>query len=495
MLTTKGGKAILSATGTYTISHAPSASLTLRYQIHNGYAADPTPAHGNPYRPVVRPTWFQLIGESSFITPKDQDDREAKLTWAHWPQNWVIASNLDNGSPAQALSVHGLIQSNSIGGLAVKTFTRPIENGTLRFAVHGAWQDTAEKFADDLCQILSSQRRFWGDQSGPYFVSLITIAPEEGRTSIGGTGRHKGFALYATRNAEDAAVKWVIAHEHLHTWIPRRLGKLAAPEEQDYWFSEGFTEFYTLRTLAQAGVYSFDDCIKKLNDMLAEHDASSFRTQPNEQVAASFWKTRHAERMPYLRGFFLALHWDAQIRAATQSKKNLDDVMRHLRDRFAKTDTQSGDLMRPSLVSAFKAVAGIDITGDISAYVENARPIPFPVDLLNPHIVLKTQPKYERGWKIRREGEKKIIEDVKEDSPAYRAGVRNGMLLLKQLPTESQNENVIHVFEMLDGAEQRLVRYQPKQSESLGSREIVIAKDIEATAQAAVIKLISGDQD
>src|SRR6185436_12913525 len=95
-----------------------------------------------------------------------------------------------------------------------------------------------------------SHNAFWQDPNDPFLVTLLPIIGTPNSQSLGGTGRGDAFALFATDNNPDSVINRILAHEHIHTWIPRSLGRMPNKDEaRDYWFSEGFTDFYANRLL------------------------------------------------------------------------------------------------------------------------------------------------------------------------------------------------------------------------------------------------------
>ncbi|MGL1562936.1 hypothetical protein ACSTHQ_00210, partial [Vibrio parahaemolyticus] len=76
-----------------------------------------------------------------------------------------------------------------------------------------------------------------------------------------------------------------------HTWNPWRLGRMAgAPAERaDYWFSEGFTDFYARRLLLRSGVFSLEEFAADWNDALRAYANNPARLEPNRRVVERFW--------------------------------------------------------------------------------------------------------------------------------------------------------------------------------------------------------------
>ena len=73
-----------------------------------------------------------------------------------------------------------------------------------------------------------------------------------------------------------------------------------------YWFSEGATEFYTMRLLTRAGLQSPERSRDVLNNKLQRYAANSKRGVGADAAGALFWTDADGEQIPYLRGYLAA---------------------------------------------------------------------------------------------------------------------------------------------------------------------------------------------
>ncbi len=474
------------------ISHRPGAPLTVRYRLVNGYGGDPAPGMGNPYRPVIRPTWFQLIGDAAFIEVEGRQEAPVRVRWTGWPKAWRHASDLDHGEMGRTLRSQELIDSVSIGGTALSIHEREIEGGRLRFAVLGEWDFRTSGFADELASIVSAQRRFWGDANGPFFVSMTPIAAAGDWRSAGGAGRGDGFALFSTRNAT-GGLRYLVAHEHTHSWVPARLGRMPPVEQMDYWFSEGFTDFYALRTLLHSGGWSLEAYVDKLNEELAAHDASPARNWSNSRLAEAFWTDKVAQRLPYRRGMLLAYRWDQMIRVRTGGAKDLDDVMLAMRNR-AKEPGQKL-LVREAFGLAMRDVAGIDIADDLKRLVEDGEGFELPDGLFGDcaQVSRETRGVFEQGWTAKAvSGGGYVFDKVRPGSNAWKAGIRDGMVLLGKSAGVTGDERQDFVVGVRDEAGQRKITYRPVGEGTYVLRQVVLRSNMDAAAKEACRKRMSG---
>src|SRR6185437_11015385 len=281
--------------------------------------------------------------------------------------------DLEHGTMGRAMTAADIAESTILGGADVAVYRRPIPGGTLRFAVRGKWPFSGDHLADVLGRTAAAQRLFWGsDVKGPFLVTLFSI---EGTGSSGGTGRTDAFALYGTTDTPESRIRRTIAHEHMHSWIPTRIGRLPDGETEalEYWLSEGFTDFYAERTLLKAGIWSLEDFVSDLNDMLLAYDTSPARNAPNARIAKEFWTNAAIEQLPYQRGMLFAYLLDYRIRQASRGERNLDSVMFAMRDAFVAAP----DARKPGLVDnfrrAFHAQTTVDVAKALRATSKRAR--------------------------------------------------------------------------------------------------------------------------
>eukprot|EP01030_Chromulinospumella_sphaerica_P011466 gene11466-11259_t len=433
-LTVEGGTVREEGATRRVVSHAPGAMLVVRYLVKNGYAGDPDADDDNPYRPIVRPGWFHLLGNTWVVQPGGRGRQDAVVTWSGWPKDWTIASDLQHPKAGERLTLGGVIESVALGGKDVKVLTRKVPGGTMRMAIRGDWPFTNAAFTDDVARVISAQRKFFDDVEGPFLVTLIPVEAPPGRQSVGGTGRGDAFALFSTRGDVGDELRGILGHEHMHSWIPREIVRMPDPEQVDYWLSEGFTDFYAWRTLVRGGVWSLEDYIAALNDAFREFDGSSARSWPNDKLAAAFWTDGEAQRMPYRRGAFLAMRWDEQLRQGSGGRIDLDNVVLGLRNnvRAAKTWEEVPEA-RPALIGMMTA-RGLDPSEDIARYIDAGEIVPLDGAWFQACVIVETTqvPVFDRGWDVPKTSASGVVTGLDPESPAYAAGLRDGMKILKR---------------------------------------------------------------
>jgi predicted metalloprotease with PDZ domain len=143
------------------------------------------------------------------------------------------------------------------------------------------------------------------------------------------------------------------SHEYFHTWNVKRIKPAVfAPYDlsvENYtsllWLFEGFTSYYDDLILVRSGLITQDDYFGLLGKVVGGVQRGSGRLK--QSVAESSFDAwvkyyRQDENAPnaivsyYTKGSLVALAFDLTIRAQTNNRKSLDDVMRLLWQRFGR---------------------------------------------------------------------------------------------------------------------------------------------------------------
>jgi predicted metalloprotease with PDZ domain len=377
-----GARIIASEKDKRTFQYRPGATVTIRYRVRSAYRESPSAADLF-VGPAILPHWLATLGEFIFIVPEHAETMPVTFEWKPGPKHWICLSNLDHPGTGEPLTVTRLLASSIIAGPHLKVVERPIFGGVLRMAAVGSWSVPIDRDAGLVAKIVSAQRAFWGDMTGP--VTVTTLALAGSGEGFAGVGRYRGFAQYLSAATIPAQQFREMAHELIHSWIPGRLGEM--PDGNDeaalYWFSEGFTEFYTQRTLLRSGMWSLEDFISDLNDSLAGYAANPNNRQPNDWTSARFWIDDAARRIPYMRGNLLAYLLDDQIRRASDHKIGLDQVIFRMRDRWMSAPTDHRPGVLENLRASYQELLGSDAQLDaaIESYIAQGEFVRLPVDM------------------------------------------------------------------------------------------------------------------
>lgn len=446
------------------IIHAPSgAPLSVGYRIVSAFAADPGADDSAQAKPVVRPGWFYAVGETLFATPEGRDDAPARFAWTG-PAAIGFASDLEHDrahAGRTTKTIGDITESIVIGGRDLRVTRVEAGGAPLRVATIGRYGFDIAAFESLVQKTVAAERGFWrAHDAQPFLVTMTPVAPAPNRLSYSGTGRSDAFALWMDPGVALPDLAWLLAHEYFHSWNPRQLGTMGTGEAEarDRWLSEGFTDFYARRLMLRAGLLTPDQFAASWNDALAAYARSPYRTAGNAIAAAAYWKDRTAEKLPYQRGAMLAAIWDRRLRQARRG--GLDAVLRDQRDRVAA----AGKL--PPLASTFATVAaahGLAVRRDLARYVEGGAAIVLPRDAFGrcAWVDTITRPVFERGWDTRATGTAGVVTGLDPRSPAYAAGLRDGMTILRRTAGVPDESRIDYILVVRDGAAERTIAFRP----------------------------------
>ena len=220
----------------------------------------------------------------------------------------------------------------------------------------------------DLKRICEWQIRFFGEPAPmSRYVFLVTAVGN----GYGGLEHRASTALLCSRNDLPFAgmsglpegyrtILGLCSHEYFHTWNVKRIKPAAFTpydlERENYttllWAFEGFTSYYDDLALLRSGAIELKDWL----DLMAKTISNVLRTpgrlkQSLAESSFDAWSKfyRPDENTPnavvsyYAKGALFALALDLTLRAKTDGRVALDDVMRALWERHGKTGIGVGE--------------------------------------------------------------------------------------------------------------------------------------------------------
>lgn len=479
------------------IRAAPHAPLVVRYRVRSAYAEDPDTRVGQPFAPIVRPTWFYAFGSSLFPIIEDREDLPVHFAW-QGPAGFPFASDLEHFDAAKGGTVDALIESIVIGGSAVKVHQlEGADHAGLRIAVAGEYGFSSDAFFELAKAVMVTERAFFGERTQKFLIAMSPLAVFAGGRSIGGSGLADAFVLSVARNAQLPELRHLLAHEYFHSWNPARLGG-PITEETDMtgkWFGEGFTELYAFRMMLRSGIGGLEDFVASWNEILLAYATSPVRNAPAARVAAEYWSNGDISKLPYRRGQLLAALWERNLREVTRGARTLDDVLRAMAARAAATADQS---TLPPAAALFPLIyaelGGPSIADDVERYLTRGETIELPADTFGPclRVVKRTQPTFERGWDPEATSTNdNHLTGLRVGSPAYRAGLREGMKIIERVSGLPGDSSVRYVMRMHDGKRERTFSFFPRGTGTVAFQRLEIAART-PEARAACVRELAG---
>lgn len=411
------------------ISHSPGEAITICYRVK---LQTQNINHDNYFRAIGGDDYFFATGHSLFVIPEHlHSDFHAAIDWTAMPKKWVIANSFGAEGIRQEIcaSVDEFRSAAFLGGnfTLVKCGK---SKSPIYIAMRGEWPFSEKKFSKLVENIVRSQRDFWNDHKFPYY--FISVIPIEGKNSMGGTGLTNTFSLFMSSQTdmlEDEylnKLSWLLSHEHFHTWNGNS-GRLCSsePEGTMYWFSEGFTEYYAYKLNQRSCIISDQEYLNEANNLLREYFGSPVRDATNEQLAADFWNDSNFYRLPYARGFTLALYLDWKMQSLGKGI-SLDNFMQDL---LSKAKLKAGKFSLDEWFDVLKSYLPEQDIQQIKLCILEGAII--PIESCLPSETYSLEWAKPTGFDKEKSMSLKEIAGVQPGSAAYLAGLRDGMKILE----------------------------------------------------------------
>jgi predicted metalloprotease with PDZ domain len=381
--------------------HEPNQWLKFSYRVLDLQKGDEPFYQYCCFKPIIRQEYFHIQSGHLLMYPEEfwpdnKARRQVYIEWKDLPKAWIVHSSFG----VDALQGGFLTQTElGVGVFVGGDFRRQkfeIEEQPVYFLTRGKWKIDEDSILLILKKTFQGHRDFWRDHSDTiYTVTFLPIddAPWNAQSrmfSIGGSGLTNSFMSYASNNdgLRLDPIRYVYVHELMHRWIGTQIEN--AHEEQEYWFSEGFTDYYTYKMMLKYNLISLDDWLNELNTMvLFKHYTSSIKSRPNSEMNYErFWNGgQDWEKLPYRRGCIFALYLDQLIKQRSNGLYSLDEPMRQILAECKLNHTTKFD--RDLLVKVLSPYLGKQAERDVAKYIEKGIPFEWTKKFLPKGLKLK----------------------------------------------------------------------------------------------------------
>ena len=415
-------------------------------------------------------------GTSVFLSVVGQEDRRCAVELiapaASIASGWKVATTL----PRDGAAEHGF--GRYVAADYDELIDHPVEMGRFtlaRFDAAGARHEIAitgrhdadtNRLSTDLARVCALQARLFEPRGGQapfkrYLFQLMAVGD-----GYGGLEHRSSTALIARRSD----LPWVgmtgmpegyrrllglCSHEYFHSWHVKRI-KPAGFVRHDLrsesytrllWLFEGFTSYYDDLMLRRASVLPLDDYLDALAGTIASVTrAPGRRVQSVAESSFDAWIKyyRQDENAPnaivsyYAKGALVALALDLTIRAETNGRRSLDDLMRLLWRRFGRSfygddgrvavDARGVD--EHEMPALLEEATGLDLSARLRQWVDGTAELPL-TGLLEAFGVALSFRRADHsgaslGLRVSESGARLKLATVYTGSAAQRAGLSAG---------------------------------------------------------------------
>jgi predicted metalloprotease with PDZ domain len=444
----------------YEISHPAGQTIIIQYEV-KPYWEGPINREVY-YRPIIKPGYFHFIGHGVFVYPdwNPSVTRQIRVEWKGIPDDWQMANSFGKNEREQFLnhSINELCHSVYMAGDFLIQ-EADIAGFPVYIALRGEWKFPQDELPVLVEKVVYAVRGFWNDYDFPYF--LISMIPIDNQNLKGGTGLTNSFALFVSDDHENLDdLRFLLTHELFHTWNGRKIQR-EEPEELIYWFSEGFTNYYTRLILLRNGLITLQEFISSYNQTLIEYFCSPAINATNEEVLSQAHKDRFIDRMPYLRGDILAFRWNTLIKQT--SSHSLDDL---IFDLFQEAQTSRMVVSMDNLAMLMKRLVPEGVEQDMERYLVRGETLVPGANDLGPGAVVNDVVTYlfDLGFTFEESDSPKnwLVTEINENSPVWKAGLRKGYTITgRSIHWEQADQPIILVF-INDQGKKTRIEYLPR---------------------------------
>ncbi len=345
--------------------HNQSKKISFTYLIQQDYPGDSLHIF---HRPNIKNNYFHILGQSLFIIPEfvfrnDIDpELNVSINWIGFPNTYTLHNSFGNQQIHQKFITKiwsGLFNSYFIGGdYRIHQFKYKQKN--IYLAIRGNWKVyTDSELLVELQKAALSQRTFWNDSNSKDFTVFIspTISRNDSLIdyqSMKGSRILNGFILLSSNNPFNnwKNIKYIFNHELMHEWIGGIIEM--KHEELNYWFSEGFTDYYAWKIRLYNDDISFEEWIDWFNrKVFWNYYKSPVYKMPNYVIKDHYWENNQIQKLPYIRGAIFAFILDNQILLNSNYNKSLDDLLKELLHKCSSENIKFTDELFLELVEKY----------------------------------------------------------------------------------------------------------------------------------------------
>lgn len=414
--------------GIHRVEHEPGFEVEVDYTV----AFDPDSAGFIPFGPSVGPGHFHFFG-SQWMARVGTTEEPRQIEVAFDDDSWeggALGSSFGLGpGPHRAEAGDYDLDYSVIAGGDYRTRRSECRGRPVLTLVQGELEVPDERIFPLVDRIVCGQRNVFQDFDRPFFTVFMT----ERDDLEAGAPVLNGFTAFLEPGVEYGELRYLLAHEMVHTWFPRtarlvEAGRPDAPKARTRWFHEGFTEYLARRILKEQGLVPLSRWVERTNEDLERLSYHPYRTLSLDELEAAVREGRYTNyhhRLQYVRGALIALAWDARIRRASGGEASLLEAVREVVDRAEASD---GTITTVSLASVFET-HGVDAEAYLRRHLETGEPIPAPHGAFRPEYKLGVRrvPSFRPGLDVRRLLRDVTVQGLEPDAAAARAGLQEGM--------------------------------------------------------------------
>jgi predicted metalloprotease with PDZ domain len=361
-------------------------SIIVSYDIRIGHDYIRWPDGGHNESVYVLDHSLFFVGRAVFIaTTADVNAHGYENLHVEFviPDQWQVTTTWEPKPDNPRLyAAHGIRDLVEIGIYVGKLQQRLVNLGGIDTVL-----STATDFSEVLDLIETTFRPvvpgavdFFGGVAGKRFALIANIAPQtvidpyfgggvlSQTMSLSMTGLPQGFMV--------PILNHIIAHEFLHLWIG--IGISAADSEREYWLSEGFTEYSTLKLMKRLELINEDQFIRAPMAGLEDDVQKYLSVAGSISMREAGLEKGENYDLIYSGGALVAFALDVEIREGSAMKNGFEDFVQRMYQEF-NSDPYAADRAAytyQDIVRIASELAGKNLQSFFDDYVQGADVLP-----------------------------------------------------------------------------------------------------------------------
>ncbi len=314
-------------------------------------------------------------------------------------------------------------------------------------------------------KLIFEQRKFWHDDDFDKYTSVFLDNKLHKISADQGGVRGRSFWQLSSCLVDDFKRKKVeitqtISHELFHAWLGGKI-KFAAPPHDLIWFSEGFTDYYAQKLARQAGLLSDREFNTIFNKQIAAYIQLSIKDANMEEILSPLSNDGLYYGLNSLRGYFIAARLD-QIKDEKE-QPIMPVVFKEIMNTYQNQADKNMLISKKVVDFIFRKYFSEEECRLLDDIVIGGKIIDFSSKYtLGKKTKLKKMNMPEQGFDMRALISRKVINNINENSPAYHAGLRNGMKIfdydISFLTPNTESEIKV----IAQNGELQIIKYKPE---------------------------------
>ena len=398
----------------------------------------------------VDSTHAYFNGVNLFMYLEGYKDQSVELVIKPY-KDWKISTGLEKLSDNKYRAINYDILADcpiEIGTHRSLFFT--VDGKEHEIVLYGKGNENEERIKTDLKKIVEGFLKIFGKLPYKRYVFIYHLFSGEadvmgGLEHLNSTTIDVDNFVFSPESKYERTFLSVTAHEYFHLWNVKRIRPIELGpfnyKDENYtsllWVSEGITNFYAYIILLRCKIIDSEEYFKHISRIF-----KAYRMIPGtryESAADSSFDAWIKLYRPspnslnsyvsyYLKGEILGFMINSRICEYTKGLKSLDDVFRHM---FEKYNKDGKGFTEKDLLSTLSEVSSLDFAPFFAKYVRGTDNIDFTSELKR--IGMNLEEKYEGiedGMNrtppflgIIVDADKNTVHSVLEDSPGQKAGI------------------------------------------------------------------------